>query len=79
MNKEQNDKRLCTVQDLAKYLGVSPYTVRDKVKRGIFPFQAKRLGRLLMFDMSEVDQFIEDLPTVDYGQATMNNSQDTTA
>ena len=64
MNKEPIKKRLLNVQELSKYLGLSPYTVRNKVKKGGFPFQAKRIGRLIVFDIQDVDNYIETLPII---------------
>jgi excisionase family DNA binding protein len=64
MKSRHRDKRLLSVQELANYLGLSPITVRIKMKKGVFPFKAKRLGGLLKFDLQEVDKYINDLPIV---------------
>ena len=64
MKTLHDEKRLLTVQELSKYLGLSPYTIRDKVRKGDFPFPAKRIGRLMVFDINEVDNYIDGLPIV---------------
>ncbi len=58
------EKRLLTVRELSKYLGLSPYTVRANVRKSNFPFHAKRIGRLLVFDIEEVDNYINSLPII---------------
>ncbi len=64
MKNHFKDKKLLSVQELAQYLGMSEWTVRAKIRNGEFPFKAKRLGRLLKFDIREVDNFINNLPLV---------------
>jgi excisionase family DNA binding protein len=56
-------KKLLSIRELAEYLGMSPMTIRAKIKKDEFPFKAKRLGRLLKFDIQEVDDYINNLPS----------------
>ena len=62
MKNQFQDKRLMSVQDLAQYLGMSPWTVRAKIRKNEFPFKPRRLGRFLKFDIQEVDRYINNLP-----------------
>lgn len=62
MKNQFHDKRLISVQDLAQYLGMSPWTIRAKIRKDEFPFRPRRLGRFLKFDIQEVEQYINSLP-----------------
>ena len=62
MREQFRGKRLMSVQDLAQYLGMSPWTVRAKIRNDEFPFKPRRLWRFLKFDIEEVDRYINSLP-----------------
>ena len=62
MKNQFHDKRLISVQDLAEYLGMSPWTIRAKIRNDEFPFKPRRLGRFLKFDIQEVEQYVNSLP-----------------
>jgi excisionase family DNA binding protein len=49
---------LLQLRELAKKLGVSPYTVRAWVKKG--RLRPVRLFRRLLFDPNEVSRFLSD-------------------
>jgi len=57
-------KRLLTVEEAASYLGISPRTLYNqaapKAKKP-FPVKPKRVGKLLRFDIRELDSYIDAL------------------
>jgi len=58
--------RLLNIQDTAKYLGISPKTLRNRLgPKAInpFPVKPKRIGKRVLFDLKALDAFIESLPT----------------
>ncbi len=58
------ERRLLNVSELAKYLGVSPQTIYNKLSAGTFPIKTKRLGRLLKWDIRDVDRYLDKLPGI---------------
>ncbi|MCG7502416.1 helix-turn-helix domain-containing protein [Tenacibaculum sp. Mcav3-52] len=53
-----NQTYISGVKNLAEYLGMSPRTVENYINDGIIP--KRRLGRKLMFKISEVDAAISE-------------------
>ena len=58
------EKRLLNVSELADYLGLSPQTIYNKLSAGTFPIKTKRLGRLLKWDIRDVDRYLDKLPGI---------------
>jgi len=57
-------KRLLTVEETGQYLGVSPRTIYNGVApktKKPFPLKPKRIGKLIRFDVRDLDQYIETL------------------
>jgi len=57
-------KRLLTVEEAAEYLGLSPRTIYNAVapkSKHPFPVKAKRVGKLVRFDIQELERYIESL------------------
>ena len=57
-------KRLLSVEETATYLGLSPRTIYNGVAPGSknpFPVKAKRIGKLVRFDIRDLDKFCEGL------------------
>ena len=52
------EKRLLDVREAARYLGISPHTVRGWVYQGRLP--VIRLGRKVLFDRTALDRLIEE-------------------
>jgi predicted DNA-binding transcriptional regulator AlpA len=46
------------LQDLARYLRLSPFTVYQWRSRGRFPFKAKKVGRSVMVAKAEADRYL---------------------
>lgn len=53
-------KRLLTVVEAAEYLGKSKQAVYHLLNQGKIP--RKRIGARVMFDLRELDQWLEQLP-----------------
>ena len=51
------DNSLFTIESLAKFLNVSPATIRDWVYKRQIPF--KKLGRLVRFDPLDIQKWLE--------------------
>lgn len=62
--KQELGKRLLTIEETAEYLGIAARTIYNqiapKAKRK-FPIKAKRVGRLVRFDIRDVERYIEAL------------------
>ena len=55
-------KRLLTINETAKYLGISPRTIYNGISRKSkvkFPISPKRVGRAVRFDLKDLNRFIE--------------------
>ncbi|WP_408998315.1 helix-turn-helix transcriptional regulator [Syntrophus buswellii] len=57
-------KRLLTLEEVAAVLGISPRTIYNGTGRKAknpFPIKPRRVGRLLRFDIRDVESYIESL------------------
>jgi predicted DNA-binding transcriptional regulator AlpA len=64
MEKKHPEKRLLNVKETARFLGVSPRSIYNQVARKAkkrFPIKVKRIGRLIRFDLRDVEKYIENL------------------
>jgi excisionase family DNA binding protein len=57
--KLESQRRWAEIDGVAEYLGCSVRRVRDLRERGL---PAKRIGRRLLFDLREVDAWLERQP-----------------
>jgi len=58
---EQVLKRLYSVREAARYLGVSPWSVRNLQRLRTLPYL--RQGRRVLFDIQDLEQYIENNKT----------------
>lgn len=61
---EKLTKRLLSVNETAQYLGLSPRTLYNAVARkskNPFPVKPKRIGKLVKFDIKDLEIYIESL------------------
>jgi predicted DNA-binding transcriptional regulator AlpA len=58
------ERMMLGVKELSHYLGLKPQTIYNKVFTGDFPIKHKRLGRLLRWDIRDVDSYLDDLPAL---------------
>ena len=64
-----NGKRLFTVEETAYYLGLSPRTIYNATapkSKTPFPVKPKRIGKLVRFDVRDLDKYVDSLNAVDY-------------
>ncbi|MFH2061062.1 MAG: helix-turn-helix domain-containing protein [Pseudomonadota bacterium] len=57
-------KRLLSPEETAAYLGISVRTIYNQISRRAkrkFPVKPKRVGRLVKFDIRDLDSYIESL------------------
>jgi hypothetical protein len=58
--------RLLGVELTAEYLGLSPKTIRNGLARDAerpFPVKPKRYGRRVLFDIRDLDAYVDALPS----------------
>ena len=64
----KNCKRLFTVEETAHYLGLSPRTIYNATapkSKAPFPVKPKRIGKLVRFDVRDLDRYVDSLNAVD--------------
>ncbi len=57
-------KRLMSVEETAAFLGISVRTIYNQVCRKAkkkFPVKAKRIGRRILFDIRELESYVDSL------------------
>jgi hypothetical protein len=57
-------QRLLSVTDTAKYLGIAPKTLRNRLgprAKDPFPVKPKRIGRRVLFDIKDLEAFVNAL------------------
>lgn len=57
-------KRLLSVEEAGIYLGISPRTIYNGIapkSKKPFPLKPKRIGKLVRFDIRDLDTFVESL------------------
>jgi len=57
-------KRLLSVEEAARYLNLSKWTVYNRISRNTkrpFPFKIRRLGRLPKFDILDLERYVDSL------------------
>ncbi len=58
------EKRLVGVDEAAAYVGMNPGTVRNEISQGTLPFPYIKNGRRVLFDLRDLDKWIDRLPRV---------------
>ena len=56
--------RLLNIEQTAKYIGLAPKTIRNRLGPKApdpFPVKPKKLGGRVLFDIRDLDQFIDEL------------------
>ena len=57
-------KRMLTIRELSERIGLKPQTIRNQLNCGTFPIKTKRLGRKLLWDIKDVDKFLDSLKSI---------------
>lgn len=59
--------RLIDVDQAARYLGISPKTIRNRIgpkAEKPFPIKPRRIGRRVLFDIRQLDAYIDSLEAI---------------
>ena len=65
-SKSERKPRMLTVRDSAAYLGIAEKTLRNRLGHrspNPFPVKAKHIGGKVLFDVKELDEYLNKLPT----------------
>lgn len=57
-------KRMLDINDLSERIGLKPQTIRNKLNCGTFPIKTKKIGQKLLWDIQDVDRFLDGLQPV---------------
>ena len=58
--------RMLSVDDAARYIGLAAKTIRNRIgpkAEKPFPVKPKRIGGRVLFDVQDLDTYIDALPT----------------
>ena len=53
--------RLLDIDLTAEYLSISPKTIRNKLSEGTFAVKPKKIGRKVLFDLRDLDEYVDSL------------------
>ena len=56
------NKRLLSVEEAAGYLSISPRTIYNEISKKTFPVKPKRWGKRVLFDVRDLDTYIDSMP-----------------
>ncbi len=65
------NRRLLSVKETAEYLGLRPQTVYNRISNKAavpFPVRPKRVGRLVRFDIRDLERYIDALDNQSSGE-----------
>ena len=52
------------IKELSTRIGLKPQTIRNKLNCGTFPIKTKKIGRKLLWDLKDVDTFLDNLQPI---------------
>jgi len=58
-------KRMLNFQELAEYIGLSPQTIKNRYYSGEFPIPAKKIFSKVLWDIKDVDKYLDKLTMID--------------
>lgn len=58
-------KRMLNFEELAHYIGLRPQTIRNKYYAGKFPIPAKKIFSKVLWDIKDVDRYLDRLPKIE--------------
>jgi hypothetical protein len=64
--KREIAPRMLSVDDAARYIGIAAKTIRNRIgprAKIVFPVKPKRIGGRVLFDVKELDAYLDILPT----------------
>ena len=56
---------MLTFKELSEYIGLSVQTIRNKYYAGEFPIPAKKIFSKVLWDIQDVDKYIDKLNKID--------------
>jgi predicted DNA-binding transcriptional regulator AlpA len=57
-----NARKLLSVAELSDFIGLRPQTIYNKMSQGLFPIKHKKIGRLVKFDIKDINKYLSSLP-----------------
>ena len=57
---------MLSVEEAAQYIGLASKTIRNRIGRSAeipFPVKPKRIGGRVLFDVRDLDAYLDSLPT----------------
>ena len=57
-------KRMLDINEIAIRIGLKRQTIRNKLNCGTFPIKTKKIGRKLLWDIKDVDGFLDNLKPI---------------
>jgi len=63
--KQNQSKRMMNFNELGEYIGLSPQTIRNKFYAGEFPIPAKKIFSKVLWDIKDVDKYLDKLTKID--------------
>ncbi len=63
--KRTNNNRMLDFRGLAEYLCLSVYTIKNKYYAGEFPIPAKKIFSKVLWDIRDVDKYLDKLNKID--------------
>ncbi len=64
MEPQKINRRLLSVEETAEYLGLKARTIYNRTgpkAKKAFPVKPKRIGKLIKFDILDLEKFVEQL------------------
>lgn len=58
-------KRMLNFEELGEYIGLRPQTIRNKYYAGEFPIPAKKIFSKVLWDLKDVDAYLDKLSKID--------------
>jgi predicted DNA-binding transcriptional regulator AlpA len=58
-----NTRKLLSVAELSDFIGLRPQTIYNKMSQGLFPIKHKKMGRLVKFDIKDINRYLSSLPS----------------
>jgi predicted DNA-binding transcriptional regulator AlpA len=57
-------QRLINISELSHIIGINQKTIYNQLSAGTFPIPTRKIGRLLRWNIKDVDKFINKLPAI---------------
>lgn len=64
--------RMLSVDETARYIGLASKTIRNRIgprAADPFPITPKRIGGRVLFDVKDLDAYLDSLPAVQFGKS----------